>query len=97
MSFGIITRAADGSVNFRGEHQTLRVVHYQLIQPNFTGDIPVNGVTPFNSVAYCISKYAATEYGNLFTTVGNGFVRLSRFNNAHAPRQPLDLIVLRIK
>jgi hypothetical protein len=97
MSFAIVTRGPDGSEYFRGQHQTLRVIHHQVIQPSFTGDIPIPGITPYDTVAYCVSRSAATEYGNLFTEIGNGFVRLSRFNNSHAPRDLLDLTVLRIK
>ena len=96
MSFGIITRAADGSENFRGEFQTLRVIHHQVIQPSFTGDIYIPNINPFNAVAFCIPRNNQPYDRNLFPQVGDGFVNLSRFNNSYPPKNALDLIVMAI-
>lgn len=96
MSFGIITRAADGSENFRAEGQTLRVIHHQVIQSSFTGDVQVSGVTPANAIAYCIPRNPNPYDRGLLTVMGDGFVRLSRYNNSYPPKTNLDLIVLAI-
>ena len=96
MSFGIITRAVDGSENFRGEHQTLRVIHHQSVVAGFTGNINIPNINPFNAVAFCIPRNNISYDRNLFPQVGDGFVNLTRFNNSYPPKTTLDLIVMAI-
>ncbi len=96
MSFGIITRAVDGSENFRGEFQTLRIVYHQTVAAGFTGNISIPNINPFNAVAFCIPRNNMPYDRNLLPQVGDGFVNLTRFNNSYPPKTTLDLIVMAI-
>ena len=96
MSFGIVTYAADGSENFRGEHRTLRVVYHQSVSQHFTGVVLVPGITPANAIAYCIARTANPYVTYLNTSVEVGQVRITRFHNSYVANVVLDLIVLAI-
>lgn len=96
MSFGIVTLGPDGTEYFRGQYRTLRVIHHQSISAGFTGVVPITGVTPQNAIAYCVARTNMPYNTDLFATVENGQVRLSRFSPSKSPTTPLDLIVLAI-
>lgn len=97
MAFGIQTFDADGGINFSGQYKSLRVVHSQIIPPSFVGFVPVAGVTPYDTAAYCLSMGADFINRDLLTEVFDGNIRLSRYNNSWPPLHNLLLIVLRYR
>ena len=97
MSFGLVTYNADGSESFRGQYKTLRIVHFQRVAAGFTGNILVPGITPYNAVAYCVSTQDNFSSRDLLTSIGDGFVSLSRYHASYPPLEPMNLTVMRIR